>query len=222
MTFSFRRAFIAAVIVGQVFTADSLTAQSTPRERILINDHWRFTQGDPPSNTVSLLYDVRPQPARRRSAAGSETNAPDPTPTPPAVIKAWILPTGNDFIKDAAHRFVRPDGNPGDGVSFVQSEFDDRSWREIDLPHDWAITGPFSASGSGGMGRLPSAGVGWYRKRLSIPAADAGKSIFLNIDGAMSYSVVWLNGRLVGGWPYGYASWQLDLTPFVKFGEDNQ
>ncbi len=53
------------------------------------------------------------------------------------------------------------------------------------------------------MGRLPSAGVGWYRKKLSIPAADAGKSIFLDVDGAMSYATVWLNGRLAGGWPYG-------------------
>ena len=66
------------------------------------------------------------------------------------------------------------------------------------------------------MGRLPSAGIGWYRKKLNIPAEDAGKSIFLDVDGAMSYSTVWLNGRIVGGWPYGYASWRVDLTPYVR------
>ncbi len=72
------------------------------------------------------------------------------------------------------------------------------------------------------MGRLPSNGVAWYRKKIDIPASDAGKSIFLDIDGAMSYAMVWLNGNLVGGWPYGYASWRVDLTPFVKPGGINQ
>lgn len=71
------------------------------------------------------------------------------------------------------------------------------------------------------MGRLSSAGVGWYRKKLKIAPDEASKSIFLDIDGAMSYSTVWLNGQLVGGWPFGYASWRMDLTPFVKPGAEN-
>src|SRR6185369_15060810 len=74
----------------------------------------------------------------------------------------------------------------------------------------------------GGMGRLPSHGVAWYRKKLDIPVSDNGKSIFLDIDGAMSYAIVWLNGNLVGGWPYGYNSWRLDLTPYVVPGGVNQ
>src|SRR5262249_46332096 len=90
------------------------------------------------------------------------------------------------------------------------------------LPHDWAIAGPFNHAGGGGMGRLPTAGVGWYRKKLEIPATDSTKSIFLDVDGAMSYAAVWLNGHIVGGWPYGYSSWRLDLTPFVKFGGENE
>ena len=104
----------------------------------------------------------------------------------------------------------------------MQPDFDDSSWQQINLPHDWAIEGPFTHSGGGGMGRLPTAGVGWYRKKLDIPAADAGKSIFLDVDGAMSYATVWLNGQLVGGWPYGYASWRVDLTPYVKPGGENE
>jgi beta-galactosidase len=72
------------------------------------------------------------------------------------------------------------------------------------------------------MGRLPSPGVGWYRKKLDILATEAGRSIFLDVDGAMSYAAVWLNGRLVGGWPYGYNSWRLDLTPYVVAGGENQ
>jgi beta-galactosidase len=92
----------------------------------------------------------------------------------------------------------------------------------LDLPHDWGIEGPFSSAGNGGTGRLPFYGVGWYRKKLMIPATDAGKSIFLDVDGAMSYATVWLNGHLAGGWPYGYASWRIDLTPYAQPGGVNQ
>src|SRR5690606_16643682 len=72
------------------------------------------------------------------------------------------------------------------------------------------------------MGRLPVQGVAWYRKKINIPKEDIGKTIYLNIDGAMSYAMVWLNGKLVGGWPFGYTSWSLDITPYVKAGVDNQ
>jgi beta-galactosidase len=200
------------------------------RERISIDDNWRFTKGDPTNNTVSLLYDVREQRQIRRLAeAESDGNsspnasvASDSTNSPQAVIKQWILPTGNNFIKDASRKSIRPEGNLGDGVAYLQPDFDDSGWQQINLPHDWAITGPFTRSGGGGMGRLPSAGVGWYRKNLNIPAEDAGKSIFLDVDGAMSYATVWLNGQLVGGWPFGYASWRVDLTPYVKPGGENE
>src|SRR5690606_15665316 len=96
----------------------------------------------------------------------------------------------------------------------------------------WAIAGPFLEGNDegegwlkgvgGSMGRLPSPGVGWYRRQLDIPASDAGRSIFLDVDGAMSYAMVWLNGHLVGGWPYGYASWRVDLTPYMDPGGENQ
>ena len=214
-----------------VFAAGFAVAADSPRERISLNDHWRFTKGDPANCAVSLLYDGREQKQIRRLAEAEadgnvSSNAPSTssgtTNAPGSVIKQWILPTGNAFIKDAARRFVRPEGNPGDGVAYVRPDFDDRAWAQINLPHDWAIAGPFTRSGGGGMGRLPSAGIGWYRKKLDLPAADAGKEIFLDVDGAMSYAVVWLNGQLAGGWPFGYASWRVDLTPYVKPGGANE
>lgn len=191
-------------------------ASAAPRERILLNENWRFIKGDPPGNTVSLLYDVRPAWPR---ASGTETN--QPVSPPPAVLKPWILPTGNDFLNPPERRFVRPPGNPGADVAYVKPAFDDQSWLQVNLPHDWAIEGPFTTHGGGGMGRLPSSGVGWYRKQLSISAQDAGKSISLDVDGAMSYATVWLNGQLVGGWPFGYASWRLELTPYLTPGGTN-
>jgi beta-galactosidase len=99
-------------------------------------------------------------------------------------------------------------------------------WETVDLPHDWAINGPFYTDSSppigGGMGRLPVQGVAWYRRKISVTSEDKDKSIFLDIDGAMSYAMVWLNEKLVGGWPYGYNSFRVDLTPYLAVGDDNQ
>ncbi len=203
-------------------------AQSGLRERISIDENWRFTKGDPTNNTVSLLYDERKSQALRRFTQEADGNAAvnqsvtNETTNATAFIKQWILPSGNDLIKDPSHKFVRPEGNLGEGVDYVRPDFDDSSWQQINLPHDWAIEGPFTHSGGGGMGRLPTAGIGWYRKKLDIPAADASKSIFLDVDGAMSYATVWLNGQIVGGWPFGYASWRVDLSPYVKPGGANE
>jgi beta-galactosidase len=201
-------------------------ALPSPRERVLFNDGWRFQRDDPPGNTTSLLYDVRPEVRDRRDDAAADAQprvAEDAAAQPRVVVKPWILPTANPFIKDAERRHVRPASNWGGDVAYVQATFDDRAWEQVTLPHDWAIAGPFLTTGPhGGMGRLPSPGIGWYRKTFRLAATDAGKSIALEVDGAMSYATVWLNGRIVGGWPFGYASWSVDLTPYAAFGGTNQ
>ncbi len=205
----------------------SATSTEATRERISIDADWRFHKGDPVGLAADALdYDVRPKVVR--TADGKIADAkPEETAQlaaeSKAVLKPWILPSGNALIADASRRHARPSGDPGGDVSFVQANFDDSAWQRVDLPHDWAIAGPFLVDGPyGGMGRLPSWGVGWYRRKLDIPAADKGRAIFLDVDGAMAYSEVWLNGHLVGGWPYGYNSWRLDLTPFVSPGGVNQ
>jgi beta-galactosidase len=218
---------VAAVMFAGTSLLAAGPAQVPPRERLLIDDSWRFTNGDPTNvNLQNLLYDARPVPKgddqRERPAEATHDAATVSTTTNP-VLKPWILPSGNPFLKDPAKRCPRPEGNPGGDIAYVKGNFDDSGWRTVNLPHDWAIQGPFNSGGvGGGMGRLPSPGVGWYRKKLDIPATDTGKSVFLDVDGAMSYAEVWLNGILVGGWPYGYASWRLDLTPYVAPGGENQ
>jgi beta-galactosidase len=200
--------------------------RAAPRERISIDADWRFQKGDPAGvDSSRLLYDVRPDPKARageRPAEFTEAAEKLASATHP-VLKPLILPTGNRFIKDPGRHFGRPEGNPAADVSYAQRDFDDSGWRRVNVPHDWAIEGPFNTGGvGGGMGRLPSPGIGWYRKALEIPASDAGKSIYLDVDGAMSYATVWLNGMLVGGWPYGYASWRIDLTRYVAPGGKNE
>ena len=209
-------------------TSKSKQEHVITRERISINDDWRFFKYDSGTAIDQLIYDVRPEvrdyrddgPADARPAQAVDVEATR------MVLKPYILPTGNDFIKDRAKHYVRPDGNPGSDFPFVQYDFDDSSWEYVNLPHDWAIGGPFiagqDAQVGGSMGRLPSPGVAWYRKKLDIPASDKGKSVFLDVDGAMSYAMVWINGKLAGGWPFGYASWRIDLTPYIIPGGNNQ
>lgn len=175
------------------------------RERISINSDWRFMKCASQNVADGLIYDTR----------SDIVNGTTP-------LKAYILPSGNEFIKNPANWYVRPAGNPGSTFSNVLSTLDDSSWTNLNLPHDWAIAGPFNSYANSTMGNLPSPGVGWYRKKLDIPPSDAGKSIFLDVDGAMSFAMVWLNCNLVGGWPYGYASWRVDLTPYVVPGGTNQ
>ncbi len=97
----------------------------------------------------------------------------------------------------------------------------DNSWRNLDLPHDWAIEGPFSDTLENNTGLLPWKGIGWYRKHFVLKESENDKRIYVDFDGAMAYSEVWVNGKYVGGWPYGYTSFRLDLTPYVFFGKDN-
>ena len=107
-------------------------------------------------------------------------------------------------------------GNPPQAVGF-----DDSKWRALDVPHDWGIEGPFRDDLPGNTGKLPWEGIGWYRKHFTVPATDAGKRVFIDFDGAIANSEVWLNGQLIGGWPYGYNAFRLELTPHIKFGADN-
>jgi beta-galactosidase len=98
---------------------------------------------------------------------------------------------------------------------------DDNNWRSLDLPHDWAIEGPFSDTLENNTGLLPWKGIGWYRKHFAVGDNDKGKRIYISFDGAMANSKVWLNGKYVGEWPYGYTSFQLDLTPYIIAGKEN-
>ncbi|HTM93610.1 MAG TPA: beta-galactosidase GalB [Flavisolibacter sp.] len=217
--------FLSSVFFLPVFFSLTSVAQSG-RQRILINNDWRFFKDDQ-SDAKGIFYDVRPTVTDRNDNIVADTRANQTnTVNSDSGLKKWILPSANNFIKDPSRHYQRPEGNPGSNVSFVQNNFDDSQWEHINLPHDWAIKGPFYKGNNpavgGGMGRLPIQGVGWYRKKINITPADKGKSVFLDIDGAMSYAIVWFNGNLVGGWPYGYNSFRLDLTPYLKFDGDNQ
>lgn len=122
-------------------------------------------------------------------------------------------------------RFARfenmPDGTYREEPTDLQAPgLDDSGWLMLDVPHDWGIAGPFRDDIPNFTGKLPWAGIGWYRKSFPL-SKDDDRQVFIEFDGAMSDTQVWLNGEYVGRWPYGYASFRLDLTPHVRRGVQN-
>jgi beta-galactosidase len=110
----------------------------------------------------------------------------------------------------------------GDAPDAEKPGFNDSAWRTVELPHDWAIEGPFALEYGPSQGALPYYGTGWYRKRFTLPVGASDKRYSIEFDGAMSNAKVWLNGTELGGRPYGYISFSFDLTPNLKFhGAEN-
>lgn len=113
----------------------------------------------------------------------------------------------------------------GDGPA--SPVFDDRMWRTVDLPHDWAVEMPFDPKGSHSHGykavgpRFPENSVGWYRKSFSIDEGDLGKKIFVEFDGIYRDSDVFINGFFVGNEPSGYLGQNYDITDYLNYGGDN-
>jgi len=91
----------------------------------------------------------------------------------------------------------------------------------VRLPHDWAISGPFDPDENGYAGKLPWKGVGWYRKTFVLDKIDSGRRVYFDFDGVMAFPKVYVNGRLAGQWDYGYMSFRVDATPYVKFDGTN-
>lgn len=112
-------------------------------------------------------------------------------------------------------------------------------WQTVEVPHDWAINGPFDINNDmqlvkviedgdsvplkrvGRTGGLPHVGVGWYRKSFTIPSTAHNNRVFVEFDGAMSHAKVYINGNYVGEWPYGYSSFGFELTKYIEFGQKN-
>ena len=130
-----------------------------------------------------------------------------------ALLAAGAAGAGNVTPFDANWLFHQGDLAGPDGAVF-----DDGGWQKVDLPHDWEIQGPFDekavSTGSGGW--LPT-GVAWYRKHFAVPE---GKHVFVEFDGVMERSGVWINGQHLDFHPSGYTSFRYELTRFLKPGDN--
>lgn len=118
---------------------------------------------------------------------------------------------------DADWRFLK-----GNAESAEKADFDDFSWRKLNVPHDWSIEGPFDEKNpTGGAGGFLPSGVSWYRKHFTVAEKDKARRFFIEFDGVMGISDVWINGVHLGKRPSEYISFEYELTQHLNFGKDN-
>lgn len=105
--------------------------------------------------------------------------------------------------------------------AWAAKDFDDGAWKSVCVPHDWGVEHSFDPKLPYGDAYLDVTGIGWYRLRFDAPADWKDKVVYFECDGAMSYAMANLNGTFVGGWPYGYTRWRVDLTQNLELGASN-
>jgi beta-galactosidase len=131
-------------------------------------------------------------------------------------VKPVVSPRSQPKSFNDAWRFAKGQLPGAEAV-----DFDDASWQPVQLPHDWAVSGPFNPDENGYAAKLPWKGVGWYRKTFTLAPADKGKRLYFDFDGVMASPSVYVNGHLAGGWDYGYMAFRVDATDFVRFDAPN-
>ena len=107
----------------------------------------------------------------------------------------------------------------GDAADAFYMGYDDRGWRQVTVPHDWAVEHPFDPCWASGTGYLPG-GIGWYRGRFNLPEEDAGRRVRITFEGVYKRARVWINSNYLGRHAYGYTSFSMDLSGYVRPGEN--
>jgi len=155
-----------------------------------------------------------------------------------AVLLSLVDPaaaqTRREYLLEKDWKFTK-----GDIAGAADPAFKDAKWQTVSVPHDWAIYGPFSGSNdqqevkieqnqeqkasvkTGRTGGLPFIGTGWYRRRFTVPQYKADQRVVLLFDGAMSDAHVFVNGKEIGSWPYGYNSFYFDVTDALQASGEN-
>lgn len=110
----------------------------------------------------------------------------------------------------------------GDEPLASTKDFNDNNWRNLDLPHDWSIEGKLNPNNpTGNDGGYFPAGIGWYRKTFTVPSSWKGQLVSIYFEGVYMNSEVFINGKSLGVYPYGYSSFRYDLTPYLNYNDEN-
>ena len=188
-------------MVGRWVAAGAAVAQgltALARETVVLHDGWKFSREEHPGAMRGFSFD--------------------------RVERAIAEPAAVDL--------------PMIACNFHKPDFKDAAWRSVRVPHDWGVEHAFLCDLPHLDAYLDVTGPGWYRTRFQVEGerwkveggrlkvegqacamASDGK-VFFETDGAMSFAMVWINGHFVGGWPYGYTPWRVELTPHLKAGEN--
>ena len=201
---SARRSLVAKqrFIVAALVAANVVVAAPSPREKASLDFGWRFHPGDAPEAGAKFDYpEVTDLAKTRVDEVGKEGSLAD--------------------VTEAAAK------NIGSDVPFVRPDFDDHGWRQLDLPHDWAVELPFDPKADAMHGfkpvgpGYPQNSIGWYRREFDLPASDKGRTLWLEFDGVYRNSLVWLNGHCLGRHLSGYSSFRYDISKFANVGGKN-
>jgi beta-galactosidase len=204
---------VQSLLVVFLFAAGTRLAPGadSTRDQVSLDPGWHFRLGDPVDVTTNVTYypeisNLAKLDANELAGTNSETFM--------ETIRADIFAT-----------------HAGENVSFVQTNYDDSAWRQLNLPHDWAVELPFNSSADGGHGYKPvgntstfNAGtnnIGWYRRTFTLPSNYAGQSLWLQFDGVYRNCLVWFNGHILGRNVGGYESFYFDVTPYANPGGTN-
>jgi beta-galactosidase len=134
--------------------------------------------------------------------------------------RGWLFHEGDiPFPVIIGHQASYNNAKAGRATGAAAPDYDDSSWRQVDLPHDWAVEQPFDEKANISQG-YRARGMGWYRKYFRLDPADHGKHLEVQLDGVATHCTVWVNGVLAERNWCGYTSVYVDITPFAKFGSD--
>lgn len=134
--------------------------------------------------------------------------------------QGWRFHPGDiPFAEIKGHGATYSNAKAGNAPGAAATVYDDTGWRVVDLPHDWAVEGSFDKEENVSQGYRPR-GFAWYRKAFKVDPSDRGKNLELQIDGVATHCTVWVNGTEVHHNNCGYTGFTIDLTPFVRYGDD--
>lgn len=155
---------------------------------------------------------------------GASGVAPAPVPSVRerlSLDNGWRFHLGDvPFPVISGHNSSYMHAKAGTAGGAAAANYDVSSWREVQLPHDWAVEGPFDKTANLSQGYRPR-GIGWYRRTFAVDAADRGKHIELQFDGIATFAKVWVNGTIMQRNFCGYTGFAVDVTPLLNYGGVN-
>ncbi|WP_229260315.1 beta-galactosidase GalA [Duganella alba] len=133
--------------------------------------------------------------------------------------RGWLFHQG-DIVEPpiVGHEESYSNAKAGNASGAAGNEYDDSTWRHLDLPHDWAVEGPFDPKANVAQGYRPR-GIGWYRRYLQVDPSERGKHFELQFDAIATHATVWVNGNVVSRNWSGYNASYIDITPFLRYGD---